>query len=85
MLDANEQMGKEEDGIQHLTTTCNLTDIHAHQCPNISNMATYATGSKRIYFMLISKNLVDIVTGAGFLPFFQGIESDHRGAFVDSD
>jgi hypothetical protein len=85
MLDANEQMGTEEEGIQYLTTSCNLTDIHAHRCPNISNMATYSRGSKRIDFILISKNLVDTVTGAGFLPFFQGIESDHRGAFVNFD
>jgi hypothetical protein len=85
MLDANEPMGIEEEGNQYLTTTCNLTDIHAHRCPNISNMATYARGSKRIDFILISKNLVNKVTGAGFLPFFQGIESDHRGAFVDFD
>ena len=83
MIDANEQMGAEADGISLLATTCNLTDIHAYHHDGINNIATYARGSKRIDFILISKTLVQKTTSSGFLAFYDGIESDHRGCFVD--
>ena len=85
MLDANEQMGAENEGIQHLTTSCNLTNIHAQRCPDIDKLATYARRTKRIDFVLTLQKLVELVTGAGFLPFYEGIESDHRGAFANFD
>ena len=85
MIDANEQLVTEEEGIASLATTCNLTDIHAHQHKEINNMATYARGTKRINFILITKNLVEKSTASGFLAFYDGIETDHRGSFVDFD
>jgi hypothetical protein len=85
MIDANEQMGTEDEGISSLAATCNLTDIHAHHHQGINDIATYARGTKRIDFILLSKNLIEKTTASGFLAFYDGIETDHRGSFVDFD
>jgi hypothetical protein len=70
MIHANEQMGTEEDGIGSMATTCNLTDIHAHQHEGINNLA---------------KKLVDKATASEYLAFYDGMETYHRGSFVDFD
>ena len=85
MIDANETMGTEAEGIASLTTTCNLTDIHAYHHERINNIASYARGTKRIDFIFTTKNLVEKTTASGFLAFYDGIETDHRGSFVDFD
>ena len=85
MIDANKHMRADEDGIISLATICNLTDIHAYHHEGINNIATYARGSKRIDFILTSKTLVQKTTASGFLAFYDGIESNHRGSFVDFD
>ena len=85
MIDANKQMGEEVDGISLLAATCNLSDIHAHHHEGINNIATYARGSKRIDFILTSKTLLPKTTASGFLAFYDGIETGHRGSFVDFD
>ena len=85
MIDANETMGTEEHGIASLASICNLTDIHAHYHAGINNMASYARGTKRIDFIFTTKNLVEKTTASGFLAFYDGIETDHRGSFIDFD
>ena len=85
MIDANKTIGTEKNGIASLASTCNLTDIHAHYHEGINNMATYARGTKRIDFIFTSKNLVEKTTASGFLAFYDGVETDHRGSFIDFD
>ena len=86
MLDANEQIieGKNH-GISHLAASCNLCDIIATKHPETKTTATYARGTKRIDFILISTTLVSKVKESGLLAFYDGIESDHRGMYVDFD
>ena len=44
---------------------------------------TYASGTRKIDYMLISSGLIPMVTRCGLLAFYDGIHSDHRGAFID--
>jgi hypothetical protein len=60
-------------------------DIHAHYHKGINKMASYTRGTKRIDYIFTTKNLVDKTTASGFLSFYDGIETDHRGSFVDFD
>jgi hypothetical protein len=69
MIDANKTMGTEENKTVSLATTCNLTDIHAHYHKGITNMASYARGTKRIDFILTTKDLGEKTTASGFLAF----------------
>ena len=85
MLDANEPMNKGTQGMAHLATECNLTDVYATRNKATKEQATYARGTKRINFILISAKLLPAVTQAGALAFYDGIESDHRGIFVNFD
>lgn len=51
---------------------------------NITTRAkTQETGSKRIDNMLISTELLPMVKNMGYEPFHQGIQSNHRGMYVD--
>ena len=61
MLDANEQAGTEQVGLGKLTTTCNLNDIHAMK-HGTTTTATYARGTRKIDYMLISNSLIPMVT-----------------------
>ena len=82
MLDANEQAGTEQEGLGKLTTSCNLTNIHAMK-HGTTTMATCARGTRKIDYMLLSSGLIPMVTRCGLLAFYDSIHSDHRGAFID--
>ena len=82
MFDVNEQAGAEVEGMGKLTITCNLTDIHAMK-HGTTTTATYTRGTKKIDYMLISNGLKPMVTSCGLLAFYDGIHSDHCGAFID--
>ena len=82
MLDANERMGAEKKGIEWLANECGLTDIHTARHGD-DNMSTYARGTKKIDFILASQKPAEAVTRCGFTAFYDGIHSDHRGAFAD--
>ena len=47
--------------------------------------ATYARGTKKIDFILVTPELLPLVKNSGMLPFYEGIHTDHRGMFVDLD
>jgi hypothetical protein len=46
---------------------------------------TYARGSTRIDYALISPELVGAVKACGYEPFHQRVKLDHRGLFLDFD
>lgn len=66
----------------NLQSNSGLQDVykHYHQGQE-SNMQE--TGTKRIDNMLISTDLLHLVKNVGYEPFHQGIQSDHRGMYVD--
>ena len=78
MIDANEQIDNSNSGVAKLTNTCNLVDIIGQKHPQANNTASYARGTKRIDFILISQTLAQSVINCGMLAFYDGIHSDHR-------
>ena len=83
MFDANEQLGKEKNGIIQLIEKAGLVDIFTvHQ--NIQcNIATQAKGSQRIDYMLGTPNIIPYIHKCGYLPFQHKLVTDHRGMFLD--
>ena len=84
MMDANESMGKDKNGVSTIASDCNLIDVHTSQHNEAATTATYARGTKKIY-IFITPELPPIVRRRGMLPFYARIHSNHRGLFIDID
>jgi hypothetical protein len=52
---------------------------------NLPEPPTYARGTSRIDYALISPELVGAVKSCGYEPFHKQVKSDHRGMFIDFD
>jgi exonuclease III len=85
MIDAIEPMGKDSNGVNAIASKCNLIDAHVSKNIEAADTATYARGSKKIDYIMISPSLIDMITECGILPFYHEINSDHRGMYIDFD
>ena len=83
MLDANECIGDETDGLSKLLRKTKLVDLHAHFHDIEHEPHTHKAGSKRIDYILVSPELLDYFKAAGIEPFDLLIDSDHRSLFAD--
>jgi hypothetical protein len=84
MMDANEPMGKDKNGVSTITSECNLIDIHTSRHNKAATTATYARGgTQKIDYILVTPELRPLVQKSGMLPFYTGIHTDHRGLFLD--
>jgi hypothetical protein len=93
MLDANEGMAEYQSGIKDLCIKLGLIDLIRskktlmREGEDISesdmHVSTHVGGKQAIDFILGSKSLLPFVMAAGYLPFYEGLITDHRGAFVD--
>jgi hypothetical protein len=81
--DANENMRAltQHRGFGKLLQACQLKDLHAH----LPLTATHADGSTPIDCILGSSKISDHVIRAGYTEFYEVLESDHRGLFIDID
>ena len=83
MLDANERLGGEKEGITRLLADTGLTDIFSLNKASTCTIATHNKGTHRIDFMFGTINLLPYVHQCGYTAFHQDIISDHRGIFLD--
>lgn len=82
-MDANEQIGDSQYGLTQLMRECRLIDIFHHHHGTYPEFETFDLGSKRIDYIIGSASLLPFTKRCGYLPFYQGIPSDHRGMFLD--
>lgn len=83
VLDANEKLGSNSRGLTYLMRECNLIDLfHQHHgiCPTFP---TYDDGRNRLDYAIGSSSLLPYIHKCGYLLFYQGVSSDHRGLFLD--
>jgi hypothetical protein len=85
MIDANEQLGRRNNGIGRLAEHLRLVDALALHQGQHCNVATHARGKDRIDYILTSRNMLPYVRQSGYLPFYTEVKSDHRGAYIDID
>ena len=82
LMDANELLGNEPDGIQQLTEQLQLTDIHCNQL-GPDGPATYIRGKDRIDYGFFSPEFLPYIRRCGFGAFQDGPSTDHRWAYAD--
>ena len=83
MIDANEPAKTLPKGFSGLMHSLNLHDAFLHLHPNHPTFSTYKRGTKRIDFAFLSPNLLPHLRYCGYLPYSDGLNSDHRGLFLD--
>ena len=82
-MDVNEQIGDSAHGLTLLMRECKLIDLFHHHHGTFPAFETFDLGSKRLDYIIGSASLLPFTTRCGYLPFYQGIPSDHRGMFID--
>jgi hypothetical protein len=82
-LDANANLGHDREGLDKLVSECNLVDIYTTINQDYSEFPTQQRGSKKIDFMLGTRNLIPYISKCGYVKFNEGFDSDHRAIFCD--
>ena len=74
--------GMEYDGVAKIMDQTDLYKIIGAKHRDIK-LNTHINGSCQIYFFLATLGIVEAVEKAGILPFYESIDSNHRGMFID--
>ena len=83
MGDFNEVIGEQPDEMASVIKKGHLTDAYCHKHGLANESSTYARGSRRVDYILVSPRLIDFIRHTGAEPFNFRLFSDHRGLFVD--
>jgi hypothetical protein len=82
-LDANATLGQDKEGIDRLANECNLIDMYSTIHQDYTEFPTHQRGSKRIDYILCSRNIIPYVSQCGYVRFNDAFDSDHRAIFCD--
>jgi hypothetical protein len=85
MGDFNEALGNDPAGMSKICRELVLSDVMKMRHDTSLKPATYARGSKRLDYILMSERCAIAVRKCGYEPFNHRLYSDHRGMFVDMD
>ena len=82
MIDANEECLSPNSTLRRTMDSLGMTNlhhlIHGESCPN-----THTRGAQQIDHIYGCPRIAANTTNAGILPFKMGIDTDHRGLYVD--
>ena len=84
LLDANQDLTPSSGpSLTTLMRDCQLIDLFHHHHGTRPTFPTYDLGSKRLDYAIGTATLSPYVIKCGYLPFYLGVSSDHRGLFID--
>ena len=82
-MDINKQLGDSAKGLTYLMRECQLIDMFHHHHGVYPSFETFDLGRKRLNYIIGSSSLLPLLMKCGYLAFYHGIPSDHRGLFID--
>jgi hypothetical protein len=85
MIDANESLSDSRSKFTGWTNANKLVDILVQQHGTEGEPATYAGGSKRIDYIMMTPKIAEFVEAAGILELKAYSDSDHRALYADID
>jgi hypothetical protein len=83
MGDLNEVVGLDPTLMASVCAACHLYDPFSDLFPDQADTPTYARGSKRLDWVLVSRSLLPVIEGVGYNRFNLLYHSDHRAIFID--
>jgi endonuclease/exonuclease/phosphatase family metal-dependent hydrolase len=81
--DFNESLGKNPNVMASVCSAHDLFDVHAHFHGANADIPTYARGTTRLDYCVVSSNMANFVAAYGYNLFNEHLHSDHRAIFVD--
>ena len=81
--DANEPLATPQKVIVRLMHKCRLINLFHHHHGVCPSFPTYERGQQRLDYMIGSSTLLPFITRCRYLPFFMGVQTDHRGLFIE--
>lgn len=82
-MDINKHLGDSAKGLTYLMRECQLIDMFHHHHGVYPSFETFDLGRKRLNYIIGSSSLLPLLMKCGYLAFYHGIPSDHRGLFID--
>jgi hypothetical protein len=82
-LDANSVLEEYKPGMGKLLDDCCLVDLYSNVTNDFSQFPTQARGSKKIDYMLGTRNIIPFISRIGYVTFNDAFDSDHRAVFAD--
>lgn len=84
MIDANEQLGEDYQGITTMMEKLGLIDTFTRHHQRPCEISTHhSSANKRIDFILSTANLMPHIEACGYTPFYTNVDTDHRGLFLE--
>jgi hypothetical protein len=81
--DLNEELGRSAGGMTQLVSDLGLVDIHTRDFGLDNEVATYARGTKRLDYILMTEQIASHTSSCGAEPFNHRFYSDHCGIWAD--
>jgi hypothetical protein len=85
MMDANDSLQNTRSALTKWKKEVNLIDPLVQRHGTDEEPPTYARGSKRIDYILVSDRISEYIVAGGILPLHHICFSDHRALYIDID
>lgn len=83
IMDRNESFESAKGGIAKLCREYHLYDLLTHRHDQSTNTSTCIKGTKQIYFIFCSTNILITLQQYSMTGFYELTTSDHRGLYMD--
>jgi hypothetical protein len=82
-LDANSVLDEDRSGMGKLLRDCFMVDLYTTITHDNSQFPTHTRGSKKIDYLLGTRNIIPYISRIGYVRFHDAFDSDHRAIFAD--
>jgi hypothetical protein len=74
---------EDKQGMGKLLDECNFVDLYTTVTNHHTQFPTQARGSKKIDYLLGTRNIIPCISRIGYVTYNDGFDSDNRAIFAD--